>query len=458
MENTLVLQKAQMALRSYLSELQDAKVLKPEVSDCKLNSVVRFFDISQIVIDKNENMQDKLSNVFQAVWNAKGSLLFYINGNKEKAQICLGIKNISQSGDENSIIDHTYFLSDLLQNNLKANFPGTKLELVKEDMLENISQDISKADYVACVSDVATSKGQKDESFIQGIEKLIETMQNKEYSMLLVADPIDANDLEQAKFALENLYSSLVPHSKLQYSYGENESYALSQSLAEATTDTITKSVNASITHTSCTSKSETEALNLFGGLASLIRKIPYGGGVVASFISNGASTTTSQTETESKAETKSESESKSDSITKTMGETDTKGSSTNLQTNFENYGITRSLKKIEATLDRYDECSDVGMWNCAVYCISSSDHISLMAANTYQSLIRGKSPSLQNGRVIRWSEDKSKEILKYLKNMQHPKFDIDSLEVTPGVVLSSLELALQAGLPKIDQLPVCLW
>lgn len=76
-------ENADIALsKSYLSNLTIGEVLEYKTSYSDINSAVRFFKIDQIVTNKNENMRDKLSNVFHSVWSANGSILLLIKGKK----------------------------------------------------------------------------------------------------------------------------------------------------------------------------------------------------------------------------------------------------------------------------------------------------------------------------------------------------------------------------------------
>ena len=99
----------------------------------------------------------------------------------------------------------------------------------------------------------------EDNQFIQGIEKLIDAMRGKEYSLLLIADPISLSDLNENRRALENIYTQLVPFSSSQYSIGENESESINESISIGASDTITKSLAKSVSHTIGKSFTETE-------------------------------------------------------------------------------------------------------------------------------------------------------------------------------------------------------
>lgn len=113
----------QILQKSYLSSLSKCEIVRIDDSSKnqelaqKLNSSVRFFDITKIVLNKNENMRDKLVTVFNAVWNTGSSILFQIKGTKEKVSISIGIKN------PNGNVENTALAQNVLRQSLSGNFP-----------------------------------------------------------------------------------------------------------------------------------------------------------------------------------------------------------------------------------------------------------------------------------------------------------------------------------------------
>ncbi|WP_180381713.1 ATP-binding protein [Campylobacter lanienae] len=453
-------ENADIALsKSYLSNLTNGEVLSIKTNSNDVNSVVRFFSIGQIITNKSENMRDKLSNVFHSVWNANGSILLLIKGKKDSTEIYMGIKNVLFD-DSDDGINHTTLLSEILENNLKANFPGTKSELVRKPKVEELLISLSNSSTVASVSDIAALQSEeenKDRVFIQGIEKLIDAMNGDEYTMLLIADPVSQNDLKMAKLALESQYSQLVPFSEVQITLGENASVAAGETLTKSYTKTLSEGVTNTITHTSGTSKNISRSGTAIGAGAGAVigSAVPVIGtilgatfGALLGALTYGdRSEGTNESDSIAKATTTTTStaEGSSEATSKTI----TLGKSKSVQIKTENHSIKRMLEKIDETLKRLDECSDIGMWNCAMYCISDSEYVSRLAASTYQSLIRGKNSSLENGAINIWRDDGKDKIMPYLTHMCHPKIRVNELEVTPGTLVSSLELAIHAGLPN---------
>ena len=441
-----------------------------------LNKTVRFYEIAQVVLEPSENTRDKLVSVFNAVGSSKAGVLILIQGKKERVSIKMGIK----SPDEASVGK----CSAILQNSLMGNFPGTKILPVRADGLNTALSEtfVSGKCSVVSVTDVAglrSNQESRERLFMQGIEKVVDAMRGRDYSILMIADPVTQDDLATSRHALENLYSELVPFAESQITLGSNEAISIGKSVSHSVTETISHSVGTSITHTTgkstSTSHSESTSENynpgamttsigagiglLCGGPAGAIIGGMIGslGGVFSSSSNSGTTTTNTyntsfsdgQQEIKSKAEAKGDSNSKSEQISS--------GESRSLQIKFENHSIKELLKKIDKTLERYDVCADIGMWNSAVYVISENPTDAEMAANVYHSVVRGKNSSLETGWVALWNENVTHGALEYLKRMRHPLVNISGMTITPGTLVSSSELSIAAGLPNrsLPGLPV---
>lgn len=447
---------------------QEKNVLENSALTDALNEKVRFYDVTQIVLNKNENSRDKLVSVYNAVGSAGASLLMMIHGDKERVSIKFGVKA--------KVADYVSDYGAVLQNSLKGNFPGTKIEVVKKDSLEpSVISAFPKSCYVASITDVSGVRSEeesRERQFMQGVEKLIDAMQGKAYTMLLIADPVSLADLNASRRALENLYSSLVPFSESNLSVGTNETDTINQSITKSVTDTVSESVTDTVTHTIGKSESVTDgtsmSLNLNGsGVGAIIgTAIAPGvgtaiGGMIGSLVSGSFGKNHSKTvgtnESDSNAHGVTSGASHSEGASNTEGTSQSIGSSQNLQIKFENHAVKQIMARIDKTLERYDRCADVGMWNCAMYCIAESPLDAQMAANVYHSIIRGKDSSLENGGVTVWGMDKAPLIVNSLKNMCHPFLRVDGIDVTPGTLISSSELAIHAGLPNhsVPGLPV---
>ncbi|WP_296689507.1 ATP-binding protein [Treponema sp. UBA6852] len=489
--------------KNYLANLSNCEVvnnLKSESVDSlkdKLNSSVRFFDISQVILNKKENMRDKLATVFNAVGNTGASLLMQIKGEKNKVEIRIGVKN--PNGD----VQKTKNAKDILENSLLSNFPGIKVSEhykeidinnneVTKNVLEKVLNDFSAKKTIAAVTDIAGLRSEEEseeKKFVQGIEKLIDAMRGKEYTLLLIADPISLTDLNENRRALENIYTQLVPFSSSQYSIGENESEGVNESISIGASDTITKSLAKSVNHTigksfsetegtgrsetNGTSITETDGTNSSKSTGFNISAIVVGANHSRTSgkshsVSKGTnhSVTNSENhqishglnESDSEGTTTSEAEAHAENINLQTGKQKQIGESKNIQIPFENHTVKRIMERIDKILERYDNCADLGMWNCAMYCISD-EWTAQMAASVYRSLIRGKNSSLESSFITVWTPESNKTpaISVSLRHFEHPKIMYGNLILTPGTLISSTELAIEAGLPNhsLPGLPV---
>lgn len=407
--------------KSYLSELKCANLA---LSADTNKSEIRFINVTQIVIDRQEDSRKKLVSVFRSVWETGGTLLFFLHGcGTGKVSIYFGVRH---ADPQKVSVSH-----QILEGTLHGNFPGIEIDRLNNDAIEkNITAVIDSMPHVSTVTGIAGDRSEEGsrEDFVQGLEKLIDSMSriripqnNPDYALLLIADPILNEDLIQSRRGLENLYSLLSPLSSVNISMGKNETVTTSQNFTKGFSHAVSESLSKSSSHT-------------VGG------SISYGGqGFVGSF---SYSHTWTKTKTHGTIDTTSTGFSE--------GVAKAAGTSTSFQYREENHTVTQIMAKIDEQLKRYDECADLGMWNCAVYCLSDTPIVSQLAADTYQALIRGKNSSLETGGITVWDDQKSREIFPYLKAMKHPVLSTPTISsVTPGTLVSSAELAIHAGLPN---------
>lgn len=505
----------QILQKSYLSSLSKCEIVRINDSSKnlelaqKLNSSVRFFDITKIVLNKNENMRDKLVTVFNAVWNTGSSILFQIKGMKEKVSISIGIKN----PDGN--IENTALAQNVLRQSLNGNFPGTEIgqtldkTAFEKEILDNFNANLT----VSAVTDVAGLRSEeesKEKQFMQGIEKLVDAMQGQEYTLFLIADAVSLEDLNANRRALENIYSNLVPLSESSYSLGHNESDTVGHTIGASVTESVSQSVAESVSHTTGKSYTQTSGSSrsnsvgtnesttdgtsknknfnsgaittssgvligtLIGGpIGGMIGGSIGGLGNAFSFssgenhsVTKGTSRSVSYSTNESYSKSLNESgtagETKTSSISYSKGtnESDSTqhqiGESKNIQIKFENHTIKQMMKRIDKILERYDSCADFGMWNCALYCIADKT-TSQVAANIFRSIVRGKNSALEASGITTWSREETPDVMDSLRHMEHPRVKYGNLILTPGTLISSAELAIEAGLPShsLPGLPV---
>ena len=151
-------------------------------------------------------------------------------------------------------------------------------------------------------------------------------------------------------------------------------------------------------------------------------------------------------------------------------------GKNEGINQNFENYNIKHALELLEVQMKRLEQSSALGMWDFAAYVLSEDQTIANNVAHSYLSLTLGEESYMSKSATNLWrgkvdeEKDAAKEIYKYLRELRHPVFLLNSdamkedlaYNVYPSIItattsLSGKELAYSLNFPRksISGLPV---
>ena len=237
--------------RAYLDVFSAAPIISLNRSEMDI-SKLRLFEISKLVFDAEEKFTDKLMSVYSALHSMESSIAMLIDSDGEKIQFYIGTRS-----EKNPAI-----AGDILESTLKGNFPGIVYETKSMNDIQNLITEIQmqKSKSLSSVSIVPSIRGeeQKMDTFVQGIEKFIDAMNGKKYTMLCLATPLDYQTMEKRKHGYEELCSTLTPHVKMSVAFGENESLAVNKSISAS----FSKSVNRSVSNSNTVSSSNSSGTN----------------------------------------------------------------------------------------------------------------------------------------------------------------------------------------------------
>ncbi len=410
----------------------------------------RLRKISKIVFDKDEDGIHKLTTIFSTI-NSLGSDLMYILHNKD-AKLTFYIGVIDKNSQDLNNSDKT------LEQVFNSNFSGCEISkkfLGDSEEIKNIENTLASDNTIVSMATTVPSFKDEDEqkeNFVQGLEKFLLAMQDKNYTTILLAKNI-SNVVETRKAGYEELYTKLFPLITKDVSIGTNSSISHGTSDSEA----FSLNLNASVTKTISTGLSEAESIQK----PSLMQKaqmhgIPFVGSIIAGLIKpfdkdntwyESKNTTSSKTYNESDGKTKS----KGTSNTQTRGKNtnETKGESLQTTIKFEDKFFKNQIDSIDMQLERIKQSQNYGMFDFAAYFISEDAETSNTAANIYNSLIRGDESFLGNSYVIPFDYDNSKIVCKYLANFEHPQFKVADELISISTMINSKELAIAMNLPK---------
>lgn len=505
--------------KRYLPQLQEYAAVEPTqiLLDEKVEDCTRFFQLEELSCKKGEDLFQKLSTVYHASMSLDCNLIVMVDVKwiDAPAKIYVGVRNSGEDPEAKRKLSTSF---QTLKNGMKSNFPGTKFHDVpaQKDM-PKLVDDIfgNSVKYISSVSCVAAARDKsktENKSFIQGLERFIDTMRGNTYTAIFIAEPLTTNEQNDIRSGYEELYSSLSAFEKSIWSYNENMSKAVTESLSKGMSQSITDGTSHTQSHTKSLginigrntsrnvsaskviTKNTPNKIALIGRAVSvagsvltvsgtafpIVAPIGVGAGMVGKAMQKGAegfskaesiintvgksmgvsgginagySTTTSDSITHSEANT--------DSETRTKGLSNTKGQGRTLQIENINKPIQEMLQRLEEQLKRTRECEDYGAYSCGAYFMSGKQESSLLAANTYHALMIGEGSSVESGAINFWNgldevaEPKIKIMKKYLRRFTHPIFAVpvtaegeEFMTYTPGTIVSGLELPLHLGLP----------
>ena len=197
---------------------------------------IRMFQLKELTLKKGEDMFQKLSTVYYSSMAQGCSLAVMIDVPDEHngANIYLGVReDSSKKNMENCDLDTS---SKALQKVLLSNFPGSDTRGIIQDEERELlngafGEEQEAVASVSCVAAMRDKSKTEDKAFIQGIERFMDAMEGEKYTALFLAEPV-SNEMQAAiRSGYENLYSSLSPFRKSTWSYTENESTSVMESL-----------------------------------------------------------------------------------------------------------------------------------------------------------------------------------------------------------------------------------
>ena len=473
-------------LKNYVAELTNMEIVPLDKEILKLNIKhnVRFFKITEMVYEKDELATYKFSSVFNALSISDSSIFIIIDSDGTKTDFYMGVRSL----DENRTISS---LKNTVENAMKGQFPGIKTfdDYTIEDMTQIL--DRIKANSISAVSCVANNKTHEqtsNQSFVQGLEKLVLSMQGEKYTGIIIANGTSQSQLRELRKGYETVYSQLsafattqitcTNNNSLNYSIAETngnshaQTHMNNRSEAHGESTTIGNSFSHSVSEENVagkTIKGVSAAAALLGtalapvtGGASLIAGgvVSGGLGMLGSALSKNISNSTSNNASHSNTYSTSigSSDGTTDTInygiSKTQGTS--KGISEGMTLTLHDKSIEDILDRINKQLKRIDEFESLGMYECAAYFLSDDQYAAEVAASTYKALMRGENSGVEIAATNSWGEyqkEKTTMLAQYIKNFIHPVFkyhgSAGSIEVTPCTLVSGNELAIHMGLPR---------
>ncbi|WP_260204191.1 ATP-binding protein [Lactiplantibacillus pentosus] len=247
----------QIVEKNYLNNLTNMPVLPfQSLENGNILGKIRMYKISEIVFAEEEDITQKLANVYNAFTTRQDSLFLLIDSDKEGVTLYLGVRLLR---DDHSIVTS----AELLKKSLIGQFPGIALSAQSNDEISDVQNKLKDNSCFATVSGIPslqTKDTSKNGNFIQGLEKVINSLQGETYQGIVLASNISKAEISDLRQNYENIYSQLAPLKKVSVTYGQNQSYTKGSSLSHttSTSNSVSNSVSYSYSKNNGLTKTDT--------------------------------------------------------------------------------------------------------------------------------------------------------------------------------------------------------
>lgn len=480
-----------IVLKKYISKLSKAPCIEmpDDLKSINVGDNVSLYRVAKVVYDKHENIQDKLTTIYSTIFSLRNyGMIMLINGHKDYVDLFVGVvtrnmvAHVGKAGNIKRLSTVEKKLLDsgkVLRNAFLGNFPGTELQPVNKvsnhklsghlaDRLgkgDLIQESLKGAKYISAASSIPAIRNTnetKNNEFVQGLEKLIDTMRGKEYSAFIIADAMSNDKIEQMCAEYEDIYSQLAPFRTSTQTINAQQSTTDTEGLVKGITDTTNKTIAKSLTHGTAVSKTHTDSVGGsvgvtqtagasagLGGIGvnastSVSASVNYNHAYSRTKTTNEATTDTTSTGT---AKSLTEQNSVSRSLSSTTGES--------IQLTYENRAVKTLLDRIDEQIKRMRSCEDFGMFDCCAYFAAKEYDVVVAAASAFMSLTRGEHSSIESSAVNVWDTAEDIGYIKdYLMRFYHPEFitlidENHHYPTTAAMLMSGREMAYQMPMPK---------
>ena len=427
--------------RSYLENLSVYPVEAPVVQGDGWGSL-RLVKLHRLIFDEQENTNDKLVSVYGALQSIHASVFLILDSDGSGVDFYAGTRCADQASTAGL----------LLEKGLQGNFPGSSLTSLRREEIARKMQTAFAAGQgrnIAAVTMVPALRDEDRDRFVQGIEKLVDTLSGQRYTALLLAEAMPQALVDQRRRGLEEMYTTVTPLSKTSLAYGDNISTAVADGIFSSFSDSVNSSVTNSNSESVSNSFSESDSYGTNWGVSS-------DGFSTGSSSSHGTTSTSGTSTSWSKA--MSTGTAKTSSSGENHTTTNTLGESRTFTINQENKSATDMLDRIQQQLDRLKESEAFGLWSCGAYFIAEDPQVCMVAASSFRALLAGDKTQVENAFINLWRSGSSRQaaqVFNCLQHAQHPRIKLPPVSafsaqtVTPSALVSGKELPLFLGMPQ---------
>lgn len=440
-----------MVIKSYLQRLEYAEVQPlPAAEDL---AKMDWVHISKLVYEQDTFLPDKLSMLYASLHRVASQVCLKIQYTKGKSvDLYLGARD----GDSNNF----HVSAKTMESALTGFLPG-----VEYDHSSGSHWDSQLQRAVASFSGVASLCDDKKQSFVQGIDRLLNAVMVSSvgsFSAIFIADRVEEEKVYRMLHAYEELFSGLSPLAEQQINFSESTSDGVSKSITEGFNESIAKNIGETVTDGTNSSSSLGQSRTKTKGT---FRSRSFSAGIAIPKVGLNLGKTQGSSESVSIGTTENETQGTNHSLSLQSSETTSKGShrdtsesvseqttkGLSYQQTYKNRRVQSYLKTLDQQIERLTESLPFGLWSTAAYFVASTDIESQTLASIYRGSVIGETSGIEATAINLFPREGSNTamVLSYLEQGLHPRFQLDGIDVSAGSIVTSQELAILFSLPQ---------
>lgn len=334
----------------------------------------------------------------------QAQLIFVIRNENGVSEMYLGVRSFYKD-----TINSTF--TDCLCNFIKGIWPGVNCKQIKGDITSVKDSICSKYDFIDTLTGIPSMESQYKNTYPSTIDTLLAGMQNKDFSYMVVADPIPANDVDGMLYQVRDFGGQA--ESLKSFNFSENLSEGISKTLSES--KTICDGTNESVSRKS--------GLGAVGAGLMLASAFFPPAGAISTVINvlndlntiTGANLLAELSPTTIKGTSHSESKTTSESDTKSM----TKGLA--ISNNVVNKQIEAVSEHLFYHSQRLESGKAIGCWSVGVYLFAENKPDIQSASLQLKSIVSGKESVFEPIRIHHVEDVVNNNLKETLGSMDCP-------------------------------------
>ena len=404
---------------------------------------VAIYKLCALYYDENESIYEKITSIYTALNMINAAVAIIVSGTGAGCDVYMAVTISSLTANE------------VLANSMKGLFPGSILKRTGHDT--SIAGIIGPGcNFIQSVAFTpARRKAELSRDAVnsaQGLEKIVEALRGKEYTIVLLATSMCGKELQSRSANLEQLSTLISTFEKQSRTITDASNASTSLSEAKTFSDSVSETLSKS--YGSNYGDSRTHGRGGSHGYTTSFFGVGFTSNSSSSdavTISNG--TTSGTAEAWGKVHTKGVSE----------GFINTSGTTHSFANNYtqENKTVQRIQGLIDTQLDRLDVGMSRGMWECACYVCAGDAATVTNASGIVASTLSGDAAKPLPVFCNLWSSvtqdnstpDAVSQIIRYLNDLRHPVFELGSPDervvTIPAVMVNGLEIGSFLPLPR---------